>query len=164
MHGFEKISKKELHSLIRAYNLHHSIRGYSKYKVNDLRNILGAKYVLRDGRLYEWSPGMGPVAGPGPVAMTEETYSEDEEETPPPPPPKELPVPRVKAATKKVFARVFYLYHTVHDDHGATELLESLPVKEEEIYRRWEDRVFFADDGYPDWSKSDIGASIYHHW
>jgi hypothetical protein len=107
-HGFEKISKKDLHSLIKAYNLHHAISNYTKYKVKDLRNVLAARFVLQDGVLYERSDvgmEMPPPVVPK-VALTVDDFDwgSDDDVAPVqrPPPPSVERLPRVRAMPRSL--------------------------------------------------------------
>lgn len=89
-HGFEKASKKAMHKLIVAFNLHHSIKGYSKMTTGRLRSYLGAKYTIRDGVLYEKPP------------LTIDDFdwgSDDEEEAAPTPAPVAKQPPRKQTPT-----------------------------------------------------------------
>ena len=106
-HGFEKISKKDLHSLIKAYNLHHAIANYTKYKVKDLRNVLAARFVLHDGVLYERSNAGMDVpspAVPNPALTVDDfDWGSDDDVVPAvhrPSPPSVARLPRMRAAPR----------------------------------------------------------------
>lgn len=90
MHGFESLSKKELHALIKEYNLHHSITNYTKLKVKELRELLGKKYFIRNGHIHV-----------RPLTVDDFDWGSDEEE-PPRPPPKPVAVARKRALEEEV--------------------------------------------------------------
>lgn len=142
-HGFEKLSKKHLHSLIKAYNLHHSITNYSKYRVQDLRNILAARFVLQDGVLYErpapapaWmahAPDVDAIvdAPVAPAVAAPRRRSGLAASFRPRPRP---PVSKAKRTNKQkeLFKRIILM-----DDDEGYALLDTLPRKQQDAYERY---------------------------